>query len=113
MQSHVVTANRNREIWQLLAFEDGAETVQFDFSPWADDNGNVSAVTWTVKSGEAAISNESLASNVASALITTTEQGKSLIQLKVTAGNNIYVTHLEVKAKDPRLPQNDYGLCHG
>ena len=113
MQSYVITATRNRQIERMLAFEDGAEAVEFDFSPWADDNGNVSAVTWTLKSGQAAISGQALTSNVASALITTSEQGASLIQIKATAGSNIYVTHLEVRAKDPEYPSQDYGMCYG
>lgn len=111
MQSYVVTANRNRQIERMLAWKNGAEKVQFDFSPWVDDHETVTTVTWTLKSGQAAISGEALASNVASALVTTAEQGASLIQIKATAGTNIYVAHLVVWAKDPEFPANDYGLC--
>jgi hypothetical protein len=113
MYSYVVTANRNRQIEHVLAWKDGAEKVEFDFNPWVDDHETVTAVTWTVKSGQAAVSGEALASNVASALITTAEQGASLIQIVATAGSNKYVTHILVKAKDPELPSQDYGLCVG
>lgn len=101
------------QIRNILAFKPGAETVKFDFSPWAEDNGSVSAVTWTVKSGQAAIANKTLASNVAQAVITTSESGGSLIQIKATAGNNVYITHLDILAKDPYRITDDYGLRHG
>ncbi len=113
MQTYVITANRNRQIEHLLSYEDQAETVKFDFDPWSDDNGAVSAVIWTVESGDAAISNTSLASNIAQSVITTSQIGASLIKIEATAGNNKYIAWLRVKAKDVQLPQEDYGLCHG
>lgn len=111
MRNYIITANRRRQIERLLAFEAGAESVKFDFSPWADDNGTVTAVTWSIRSGQAAVSGETLAANVASALITTSEQGPSLIRVVATAGGNKYVAHIEVRAKDPEFPSQDYGLC--
>lgn len=114
MKSYVVTANRSRQIERMLAFKDGAENVEFDFSPWVDDNATVTAVTWTVQYGQASVSSEALASNVASALITTSEAGASLIRLKATGGNNIYTAYLYVFCKDPQaIVQDDYGLCYG
>lgn len=113
MQTYNVTARRSRQTERLLAFKGGAEAVEFDFSAWADDNGTVTAVTWTLKSGQAAISGQTLTSNVASALITTSEQGASLVQIVATAGSNKYVANLEIRAKDPEYPSQDYGLCRG
>ncbi len=113
MQSYVVTANRNRQIERMLAFKGGAETVEIDFSPWSDDNGDVDSVDWTVQSGQAAISGEALTVNVAEALITTSESGLSLIKVTATAGDNIGVFFLEVRSKDPQIQVVDYGMCNG
>lgn len=109
----IVTANRNRDIEQVLTFKDGVEKVTIDYSPWEDDNAAVTAITWTVQSGQATVGSTALASSVATGYITTTEQGASLIQVKATAGSNTHVMHLEVRAKDPEYPSQDYGLCRG
>lgn len=112
MITYTITANRNRQKFGLLAFEDQAQTVRVDFSPWSDDNGSVSTVTWTVDSGNAAISNEDLSSNVAEAVITTSDIGNSLIKLEATAGNNNEVVYILVHAKDFQAIHWDYGyIC--
>ena len=110
MQNYAVRANRDTQIIKMLAFKEGAQTVTFDYSPWADDNGNVSSVVPTLKTGEAGISNESLVSNLKTLVITTSEYGHSLIRLAATAGNNIHIINLYVLAKDPQARVHDYGL---
>ena len=110
MQTFVVRDNREKQIFRFLSFKDGVETIKFDFSPWADSNGTLTAITATVKSGDAAISNESLASNVKTFSLTTSSAGQSMIQIKGTAGNNTYVTHLSVFTKDPNSQVWDYGI---
>ena len=92
---------------QLFAFIGEANTIEYDFAPWEADNGSVSAVTWSTELGQAAISNESLASSIASATITTSQEGKSLIKITATAGNNTFVTYLHVMSKDPKNTYND------
>lgn len=109
----IITANRNRDIEQVLTFEGAVEKVTVDYSPWVEDNATVTAVTVTVESGDASVGGASLASNVWTGYITTTNQGASLIKLKATAGSITHVTHLEVRAKDPEYPSQDYGLCRG
>lgn len=111
MITYTVKTNRNIQVRALLAFKSGAQTIKYDFSPWQTDNGTVTAVTWTVKSGQASITNKSLASSIASALITTSETGNSMIKIQATAGNNIFVTYLKVTSKDPMSQPVDYGLC--
>lgn len=113
MKKFVIRANDPIQVRCQLAMKDGVETVQFDFSPWAEDNGNVSAVTWTVESGNAGVSGEALASNVASAQITTSNQGGSMIRLKAVGTTDTKVINLRVYAKDPRQAADDYGFCTG
>lgn len=110
MKTYYVTPTRVRRCNHRLAFESGAETINFDYSSWAQVNGTVTTVAVTVESGEAAVSNESLTSNVKSFVVTTSQTGKSLIKLAATAGNNIDVQWLEVAAKDINYPADDYGM---
>jgi hypothetical protein len=107
---YVRTANRRSQVRKMLAFKNGVETVTLDYSPWSDDYGTVTAVTATVKSGQASIGNESLTSNVKSMTISTPETGASMITLTATAGNNTDISYLYVYSKDPNTVTEDYGL---
>ena len=108
-----ITAKSNPELFKDVAMKDGVKTYSFDFKPWAEDNHDVTTVTWTVKSGQAAVSGAALSSNVATAKVTFSEAGGSLIQIKgATASNETYVAYLDVMAKDPNANYaNDYGVC--
>jgi len=97
---------------QLFAYKGESQEVQYDFAPWESDNGSVSSVDWNTETGQAAITNESLASSIASATITTSEAGSSLIKLTATAGNNTFVTYINVLARDPKLNYNDLTRSH-
>lgn len=106
-----VAASGNPQLFRDVGFKDGAIRYAFDFSPWEEDNGAVTSVTWTVKSGSATVSADTLSSSVARALVTFGDAGGSLIQIKaVTAANGTYVAYLDVLAKDPNGGTNDYGL---
>lgn len=108
--NYVRTHNRRQQVWNMLGFEDGSETVSIDYSPWSDDNGNVTACVVTVKTGTATVSNESLAGNTKTFTISNTQIGSSMIQLKATAGNNIDISHIRIMSKDPETITNDYGM---
>tara|TARA_R110000823_G_scaffold120005_1_gene244690 strand:- start:147 stop:494 length:348 start_codon:yes stop_codon:yes gene_type:complete len=110
-KTYYVTPTRARERNRRLAFEGGAETVTFDYTSWAEDNGTVTGVTVTVETGNAAISGEALASNVKTMVITTTNSGRSLIKLAATDGTNTDIQWLEVYAKDINIAYDtDYGM---
>lgn len=107
-----ISAENNVQKFVDVTFKDAVVKYSFDFSAWADDNATITSVTWTVKSGAAAVSSESLTSNVATALVTFGNQGGNLIQIKaVTASNGTYVAYLDVLSKNPTMGTNDYGLC--
>ena len=109
MNTYTIRANRKQHERQLLTYIGEANTVQIDFAPWESDNGSVTSVDWATKSGQAGITNESLSSSIASALITTSQEGRSLIKVTATAGNNIFVLWLDVKSKDLQSYQpSDY-----
>lgn len=105
-----VVSQNNPQMFQDVSFKDGAVKYSVDFSPWSDDNATVTSVTWTVKSGSAVVSGQALASNVATALVTFSEAGGNMIQLKaVTTSNGIYIAYLDVLAKDWTSVATDYG----
>lgn len=105
-----ITSENTPQAFQDVGFKDGATSYSFDLSQWAEDNGTVTTVTWTVKSGSATISGEALASNVATALITFGQSGSNLIQIKASTGSKIYIGYLDVLAKDPQGGTYDYGM---
>ena len=103
---------RRSNLERMVSFKDKAETVKFDYGAWAEENGTVTAVTWTLKSGSAVISGTNLSANVATAVITTSEVGGSVIKVKATTGSNIDIAHLDVFTKDPDRIVNDYGFVY-
>ncbi len=105
-----ITSENNPQKFFDVSFKDAAITYRLDFNPWAEDNHDVITATWTVKAGSATISGETLVSNVATALITFSDAGRSLIQVKAATSAETYVAYLDVLAKDPQLPIGDYGL---
>ena len=96
-----VRAFRNQETVKDTVSIDSAKTYEVDFSPWAEEFNTVTAVTWTVKSGQASVSGETFASNIATALITFTQEGKNLIQVKGTTGTEIAIAWFEILVNDP------------
>lgn len=110
-KSFVITAKNNLEFFNSIEFIDGAETYSIDFSPWVDDNNTISTITWTLKSGQVTISSKSLNDNVASALLTFSQSGGNLIQIKADSGTEIYIAYLSVFAKDlSNTFTDDYGM---
>jgi len=110
MPDYVITSEDNQQIFNDADNKGAAITYQFDYNPWSEDNNNVTTVTWTIKSGQATITNEALASNVASSLITLNEIGGTLIEVKADTGTQIYVTFLNILARDQNRIVRDYGL---
>lgn len=85
-----------------------AQAVFVDYSPWSEDNGNIDSATVTLMLGNAAISNEALASNQKSFLLTASEAGDSVIEIKgIASEGNIYICQLFVTVKGSVT--SDYG----
>ncbi len=106
-----IKAFRNQIQFKDSVSISAAKTYQIDFKAWAEENNNVTAVTWEVKSGQATISNTALTSNVASALITFSQVGSNKIKITGTTSSQVYVVWLDVLVKDPNEDEiSDYGL---
>lgn len=95
-----ITAQNNIQPFTDIAYKGAAKTYSFDFNPWAEDNHDVTSVTWDVQSGQAAISGQALVANVASALVTFAEEGGNLIKITATTSAEKYVVYLDVPVKD-------------
>ena len=105
--------NDRQDVRQTSVMKGDVLPVSIDAAPWAEDNGAVTGATWSVESGNAAISGEALASNIASAVLTTSESGPSLIKVLLAGATHTKRFNLRVYAKDPEQRSNDYGFCHG
>lgn len=113
MPKYFITADNNPRIFKDTDNKDSIKTYEFDFSSWEEDNSAVTSVTWEVQSGQASIGNEALASSVASAQITLSEVGGSVIKITAATGTQTYVTKLDILTKDPNRTVHDYGLVNG
>lgn len=98
MKTFYVYPNKSDTTYVLLAREDEAQTVSFDWSAKAASEGtSVSSVTWTVDSGNASVSGAAESSDVATALVTTSDTADSVILVKATmADGQIDVVRLDV-----------------
>jgi len=101
MKKYVIPQNRKIQRRNLLAFKGEGQKIQYDFAPWEAENGTVTTVTWSIISGQASISSETLASSKASAIVTTTEPGRSIIEIKALTDEGLtMVTNLRVTSLD-------------
>jgi hypothetical protein len=107
----VITANGAPKKYFDYTFKGSINTYSFDFSPWADDNHDVSSAAWEVIAGNASVSGASLTDNVATAQVTFSDSGGSLIKVTATTATEKYVAYLDVLAKDPMTATNDYWVC--
>lgn len=111
MRRIYVTANRAQLVHNFIMMEGDAEKFILDYNPWSDDNAAVTSVTVTVKSGQATISGESLASNVKNMVVTTPSSGKTLIKVSATDGTHRNMIFIKLLIKDPEIVYyEDYGL---
>ena len=112
MTTFYVTEKNRQQPRQLTQFRGDVKAHSIDFSPWAEDNGTVTAVTWTVESGEGSIGGEALSSNVASIRLTTSEAGMSMIKASATEGTHTEVVYIKIRCRDPHALSAvpDYGL---
>ena len=112
MADYYVMAETRSQVRRRLAMKGDVKKISVDFSSWVDDNGTVTSVTWTTESGQASIGTKTLSSNVASAILTTSEAGGSMLKITATDGTHTEALYIRVLTKDPQavtaIP--DYGL---
>lgn len=104
-----VAARNNAMRHQLNVSKGDAEAVRVDFTPWQEDNATITSATWTLESGSAAISGQALVAGVASALLTFSQAGRSIISILATTATAKKKVWLEVYARDQQLAADDYG----
>jgi hypothetical protein len=108
---YYIGSERPQILSPILAMKGDIQTIELDFSVWAEDNSAVTSVTWTTESGQAAISSASVASSVATATLTTSEAGTSMVKAVATNGSKSIAAYLRVVTKDPQAcVTTDYGM---
>lgn len=104
-----VVAKAKPDRFQDNVSKGDAVTYSVDFTPWQEENSNITSVTWTSGSGQAAISGQVLTSGVATALITFSQAGKNLISVLATTATQKKKVWLEIYAEDVDSEPDDYG----
>lgn len=106
----VATKDNPRKYLDNVAKND-AVTYKFDFGPWADDNHPIISVTWSLQTGNAAISNQALVNGVASALISFPQYGRNMISILAASAYETKQVWLYVVAHDEQyeLTLDGYG----
>jgi len=110
MKTFTISQDRNPETLNDLVQVDEAKTYTIDLTPWAQDNGDITAITWTIKAGTVTISDESLTANIASCLMTFTQSGNVRVQVKAQTSDDIHIINLGIAVKDRSRYADDYGL---
>jgi hypothetical protein len=107
--SFVVRDNDRVGIRRMTTIKGAVEPIAFDFSPWAEDQGNVTSATWSVIVGKATLSSKALSSNVASAVLSTPEPGETVIQILGIGATHTKPVRIRVYTRDESTPISDYG----
>jgi|NOAtaT_7_FD_contig_21_9941515_length_616_multi_6_in_0_out_0_2 hypothetical protein len=108
--SFVVAAKINPLKFSDTAAEGDATTYEIDFRPWQADNSTITSVTWEVKFGEAGISNQTLTSGVASALISFSKAGLCLIAITAITASEKKKVFIEVETRDITYNPDGYDV---
>lgn len=112
-QTYYIRADREPRTINLGTLKGDVASLNFDYSAYADDYGAVTTVTVTVESGQASVGSESLASNVKSLTLTTSQEGRSTIKLSAAGSSDTHILKLLVMTKDPQSVSEDYGFVYG
>lgn len=106
-----VTAENIPKRYYDITNKGDAVTYSFDFTPWQEDNHAITSVTWTVEAGNVAVSGQALTSGVATALLTFSDAGRSLVSILATTATEKKKVFLEVLARDQlQTFADDYGF---
>ncbi len=106
MQEIFIRSKYNPTVFNSQQSVDNSEIYKIDFNQWSGINGNISSVSWSTIYGSITISNETLANNVASALVTFNGTGRVLIKIKATATSEVKTIWLAMLVKDPVFISN-------
>lgn len=106
---HITAGAKPDQYTDIVSIGD-VVSYRFDATPWAEDNNDISSVVWTVESGQVSITGQQLASGVASANVTFSQQGSNLISLQINTIAQKKKVWLQVYAKDVDRYVDDYQI---
>lgn len=109
---YYIPARVGSEVIEDKVFINSAKTIEFDATPWAEDNNDITTVTWEVLSGNAGVTNKQLTSNVLSALLSYTDVGTVLIKVTCDTGTEQLIIYYDAQVIDPQYNvTRDYDYC--
>lgn len=100
---YTITAKGSPDVFLDRVSVGDAVKYVFDFSPWQEDNNTITSVTWSIEKGMLTIEEQALSNGVASALVTFSQSGKSLVGIIADTGSEKKKAWLEVSAKDAHV----------
>jgi len=102
MTDFFVSNEQRIGVREIIHYKGDIKKHSVDFSMWVDDNATVTSVTWTIESGQASITSESLSSNKSTIVVSTTESGFSMLKAVATDGTHGEAVYIELRARDPQ-----------
>lgn len=83
-------------------------TYTFDFTPWQEDNSEISSVEWKIEAGQAAILSSTLDDGVTTAVVQFNEKGQVLLSITAITPIERKKMWLEISTRDRQLSFFDY-----
>jgi len=104
----IIADNRNNSPKEVRQLKGEKKPFTVNYSRLEKQlNDSVSGVAWSAD-GSATISNEALASSVATAEITTGNTGWHLIKVTAILSNSTHISYFKIKVNDPKGSAGDY-----
>jgi len=107
-----VTAKQTADVYADEVAVGDSISYSFDATPWQEDNSTITSAVWALESGNVTVTDKTLVSGVASALISASEPGRSIVSVLLQTSAAVKKIYLVVHAKDntATYTHSDYGL---
>ncbi len=105
-RTYYITSQTRQDVIDIPAMIGDDQQISVDFRAWAEDNSALTSATWAIAAGDASVDGTSLSGSVATARITTTNAGNSLITVSATDGTRTKKQFFRIAAKDPSTSIN-------
>jgi len=109
----IVTAKNIVDRFSHRNFEQDAGKFSVDFRPWNEDNEDITSVVWTSEYGPVSISSPILSAGVASAILTFSNAGVSVVSLKASGPTMTKKIIIKTRTESLTNLTDDYGLNDG
>lgn len=106
-----VTAKHTADVYADEIVVGDSVSYSFDATPWQEDNSTITSAAWVLESGNVTVTDKTLVSGVASALISSSEPGRSIVSVLLQTATAKKKIYLVVHATDNTAiyTHSDYG----